>query len=291
MIFPSLGEKWNNLKPFIGTGGWIPITVPPEAKNLYCMLSGPGGNGGTGFSGIAGSARGGGGGGSSGGFSTIILPFWDYVPKNLYLYLPVGGQQEISHLSYYPDLGVSYNQYSYLSAGYGFNGGDGTVSIGGATGSAANTSDTSNSSLASLGIYRFFGGRNGGAGGTVTDGAGGARAFQASVIEGSFLCGGGGGGGVTSTGAIGGGIPSTNAEYPSLANTSIAANGEDGLYRLTNTYPLFSMPGAGGGSSNTGVGGIGGDGGPGSGGGGGGGGTTGGAGGKGGPAFALLSWG
>lgn len=281
-MIPAPITVFNASYTLYGAGDWSAITVPDWCSFLNVDIYGAGGNGGNGHSDIAGAVRGGGGGGGNGARASIFIPIYGNIQRVFYANLAAAGSGAVSYLSLLPE---TTHGWLLLTCNPGGNGGNSSGSAGGSVGAAAAVSTNAAALFHSLGLTSYRAGTAGNAGAT-TNSSGGNMTWG---NNGLYTCQGPGGGGVTATDRSGGGVVGSGAT-PTIPLTAAATAGVPGIYNLDGPLP-YSLPGNGGGSSNTTPGGAGGAGAPGSGGGGGGGGTTGGVGGTGGRAFAVVSMG
>src|SRR5574343_525308 len=135
MFYPLISEQ--NTRLYLGGGetgaSFHNFMVPSDAKMLYFILVGGGGNVGAGFTRASG-VRGGGGGGAGSGSTTIVhLPVSKYIPSILYLKTAASGGSGGTGL--YIDQSINYpNLIAY--ANNGGNGLTGTTSAGGTGGTA-----------------------------------------------------------------------------------------------------------------------------------------------------------
>jgi hypothetical protein len=286
---------------FRAPGQWQ-TWVKPRGKSMVSILAiGSGAGGGGGFSGASGTARGGGGGGGSGGVTRVQMPILA-LPDLLFCFVGAGGAGgnagtagsagQSSLVSVAPNQTGAHNNIVFASWAVAGGGGAGTASSAGTAGAAA-TVAPSQYALTTLGSWQSSAGHIGAVGGAQT-GAVGASITPSSTLQ--FIAFGGTGGGGTTSANFAGGTFNGNAWLPTNAGgIADGGKGGDGFEVKPNglcvPMPIVSVPGTGGGSSNTSVGGAGGFGGIGSGGGGGGGGTTGGRGGNGGHGLVMIvSW-
>lgn len=292
------GSLNNQVFYYSGDFKWQTWYKPPNCKfvNFYLLGGGAGGQGGpTG----AGSTRTGGAGGGSAAMAYITVPAFA-LPDILYVLVASGGtggasgsgrggQGTLSYISTQPDNTLS--QYSILMKSGSANAGASTSATAGAAITAGDII------LAEIGFVSAYAGQTGGAGG-VSSGA-------AANITPSGLptTAGAGGAGVSSVSILGtsGSILSI-LDFPRISGGTSAAstgatNGNNGYSTRQNfigpnfKYPMFFTGGAGGGSSDTGVGADGGNGsyGCGGGGGGAGGNVTAGTGGNGGDGLVIIT--
>lgn len=260
------------------------FNLPKEAEMVMFTVIGSGGGGGrpnfTGAGNVNGASA-----GSSGGYSHLIVPA-NRIPPVLYLSAGLGGRGgtanntagEAGIASAVSVLPTNNDEDRLIFA----NGGSGGIAAGTGPSTGGAIATIANGDLASLGVYQFSAGVQGGQ----SSNTGG---FSSSAIVSVFVTGGGGGGG--SGGGQGGGITSGSAMYPTIEGALTGNNqGADGFYLLR---PMLFFGGAGGGGVN-GAGGAnhGGNGSFGCGGGGGGNSVTGasGNGGNGGPGLIIIKW-
>jgi hypothetical protein len=287
-----------DVQEFFGTDAsfsWQ-VWTKPRGKTVCSILCiGSGGGGGGGFSRISGDDGGGGGGGGSGALGRIIIPLI-FLPENLYVQVPRGGNGGVaasvgtggglSRISLVPATIAGSNLLRSGAAVGGF-GGAGSGTGGGAGGAAGTADSASNCVYHGLGIWTPLAGQVGAAGGAHTGAVGSSITWGQAGLP---ISGGAGGGGSSGLAHAGGDITVSNNPFvKTLNSTSIAGTpGPDGF--MDWQHFLFSG-GAGGATNDAAIGGKGGDGALGCGGGGGGGGVTGGAGGRGGDGYVLImSW-
>jgi hypothetical protein len=281
-----------------GVNAWQVWHKPSNCNFVHFYILG-GGAGGQGGPTGAGSTRTGGVGGGSAAMSYITVPAFA-VPNMLYVLVASGGTGGasgsgrggvggLSYVSTQPDS--TFSPYTVLmQSGIG-NAGAATSATAGAVITSANIV------LAEIAFLSAYAGQTGGAGG-VSSGA------AANVSpNGLPTTAGAGGAGVSSVSILGtsGSILSI-LDFPRIAGGTSAASagatrGGDGFSTRQNfvgpnfKYPMFFTGGAGGGSSDTGVGANGGNGafGCGGGGGGAGGNVTAGSGGNGGDGLVIIT--
>jgi hypothetical protein len=279
-----------NIQTFIGTaqttagaatGEWKTWIKPRGAKFVYMIGVGGGASGGCGNNGT--TTSGGGSGGGSGAQSTLMIPAM-FLPDVLYIQAGLGGSQPatlasaalavagtITYVALEPWNTLSA-QLTVLFANAGAVGtAIATSSAGGAATTAAAVATIANMPLAGRGVYQFFAGQIGTAGGSSTT----AGIAQTYPTTGLMVQGGAGGGGSSTSGQAGGAITLAGFgdDFPAItggaaAVTSTPAGSGSGGTMLK----MFQYTGGagGGGSTSTagGLAGAGGNGAPGCGGGG-----------------------
>lgn len=279
-------------------------TKPRGATMVYIFSLCAGSGGGSGFFSAAGGTSCGGGGGGCGGHVIQTMIPAIFVPKTLAIRVGQGGKGGDAGSGSSPTLNCisevannysgTTSNYINSSGGSSLGGSNATSSTGGAAGTFSNVVAQGQSIQSALGLYVFYAGVTGTAGGT------GAVAGTALTLPVTGICstGGTGGGGKTSTERVGGAFNATantlvSERRPIVQSALSGANGTPGY---VNWKPFYSYGGCGGSSSDTGTGGTGGHGGLGSGGGGGGAGFSG-SGGKGGVGgdggdglIVIISW-
>lgn len=285
---------------------WQIWRKPRGVTFVYLIGVGGGGSGGTGVN--TSTTSGGGAGGGSGAQSNVLIPAI-FVPDVLYIQCGAGGQGPTTsgasgttgvptYVCIAADTTLVAND-TLLYAGPGaVTGTAATTTTGGAAGSAAVAATIANMPLAGRGLYNFFAGQAGTAGGN----SGASGTGLAVPATGLMVTGGAGGGGQTSAG---GGIIAVSSTlgqdfFPTIAGGSASGAsvpaGAGSSYMAKNYIMNFGGTGGGGASTVAGgLAGAGATGSPGCGGGGGGGATTTNTtnlkGGDGGPGFVIIiSW-
>ena len=268
--------------------GWQTWRKPRGAKMVYIIAVGGGSSGGCGLN--TSTTSGGGAGGQSGAQTTVLIPAF-CIPDVLYISPGNGGRQPATLVSAAAGVAgsntyvmvepnaASANVITLAFARGGSATGAATTTNGGAVGTAAAVTAKQNMYWATRGIYNFFAGATGSAGGAST--AAGSNVTLPTT--GLMVTGGSGGGGHNSTTSTfaGGNITGVGLSqyYPTLtggiAGTG-AAGGGQGSPGLFLPWKILTG-GTGGGGAGTAAGlqaGGGGDGAPGCGGGGAGGSDT-----------------
>ena len=269
---------------------------PRNARLVFILAQGPGGGGGLGQA----TATGTGGGGASAGTTVAWCGPALLLPDLLYIAPGTGGVGATpgspvasagidTIVGFSPQMVTTSNSAAQFIRANG-----GTVGSSGASGGAAGgASSTQAAAITLFGTVTVTAGQGGAAGGATT---GASVTFPTTAN--AFATGGAGGAGCSgSTDNAGGNITVPSAGWePLVASLTGGAaggsRGQDGLFRVRQSFaPFYSTGGSGGGSLHTaGTGGAGGNGGPGAGGAGGGAGaTTGGSGGNGGDGFVLIA--
>jgi hypothetical protein len=278
----------NSIFYTVGSGDtWQAWYKPRNAKFIHIQTIGGGGGGGSSPNTGAGTNRYGGGGGGCSSISNGIFPAC-LLPDVLYVQVGVGGaggilagnggNGTISYVSAEPN-NVRTNVILASGNSGGGGGAAGTGAAVGAGGAAGTVLTQINCGLSYLGSINFNVGQVGLAGGVTN---GNSYSYVSFILP---ITGGAGGAGVTSANATGtGGSLNGGSIWPTIVGGIQTTNtpggdGNSGYSSLpsTNTnreLPLFSIGGAGAGSSSLSSGGNGGNGGFGSGGGGGGGGVN-----------------
>lgn len=292
------GSLNNQVFYYAGDFTWQIWQKPPNCKfiNFYLIGGGAGGQGGpTG----AGSTRTGGVGGGSAAIAYYTMPSFA-IPDILYVLVASGGtggasgsgrggQGTLSYISTQPDN--TLNQYNVIMK-------SGSANAGASTSATAGASITaSDIILTEIGFVSGYAGQTGGAGG-ISSGA--APNITPNGIPTTPGAGGAGVSSVSILGTSGSILPIL--DFPRISGGTSAASagataGQNGFSTRKNfvgpnfKYPMFFTGGAGGGSSDTGVGANGGNGafGCGGGGGGAGGNSTAGAGGNGGDGLVIIT--
>jgi hypothetical protein len=254
----------SNVQGFFNGGTWQTWIKPRGAKlvNIICQGSGAGGGGGLQS---ASTPRGGGGGGGTGATARLTIDA-NLLPNILYILPGIGGAGGLggttatagspgqnSFVCLIPDTGSVSNvilRSGITPATAGFAG----TTSGGGGGAAETISLIANNIFANLGTFTFQAGQPSVAGVTVNS--------TANTPVNFITAAGGGGGSGTGSGFNATGV------FPSIANTSVNINGQNGIILYKPILILYG--GAGGGGSTAGNGGNGGNGAPGCGGGGGG---------------------
>ena len=292
---------------------WQTWRKPRGVNWIYLIGVGGGSSGGTGFAGT--TTAGGGQGGGSGAQTTVLIPA-TFIPDILYIQCGLGGigpttastsgnPGTATYVTIEPDTTITANMTLLFANFQNAGGSAATATVGGTAGVAATIATIANMPLAGRGVYNFFGGQSGTAGGTnttagvslslptvglmVTGGAGAGGSQTSPAFAGGAISG--------STGALGQDFfPSSIAGGTGATGATPATPGNPGF--ISRNYLMNIGGTGGGGASATGAGGIsssGGNGAPGCGGGGSGGTTTQNTtvprGGNGGPGFVyIISW-
>lgn len=218
----------------IGTGDFVPLSFPDWAGGLNLFMCGAGGNGGAGSTAAPGVVRGGGGGGASGAIAQLFIPRSRFIPRQMYLYLPLGGTVTPAYLLTYPDTSVlGYRIWGVNSGG---NGAAGTTSNG-TGGALAAALDNTNFPLSSFTANMFMAGAAGAAGNT-------AYTMSAKAL---FISGGPGGGqsNAANTNTQGQNITGIGLIPTISGGTGPGTNGFNGTYNLMGPNP-YSLGGTGG---------------------------------------------
>ncbi len=255
---------------------WQTWRKPRGVKMVYMLCIGGGSSGGCGLN--TSTSSGGGAGGGSGGVSTLLIPAI-FLPDTLFVQAGAGGRQPatlvsaavgVAGVASYVHLDGGTSQIAQTTVIYAnpgaATGTAATTTAGGAAGTAAAVATITNMSFAGRGLYQFFAGVAGSAGGTSTGaGANITTAFQAGQI----VTGGTGGGGASATPGAGGTIAGSSAPTGAIPDYTTAAAASSGA---TAARPGYTPPatkfnmfygGLGGGGGNTTAGGAPGAGGPG----------------------------
>lgn len=244
---------------------WQTWRKPRGCKMIYMLAVGGGSSGGCGLN--SGASSGGGAGGGSGAQSSLLIPA-AVLPDELFIQAGAGGQQPASLVS--AAVGVvgipTYvcleptslvAQLTILFANAGpVTGTAATTTVGGVAGSAAAVATIANMPFAGRGLYQFFAGQAGVAGGTsTTAGVDRTLAFQSGII----VTGGSGGGGSSATPGAGGQITGADTNWasgaiPNITTVAAAASGATPAGQGYTPTPLkFNMfyGGLGGGGAST----------------------------------------
>lgn len=287
---------------------WKTWRKPRGCKFVYMIGVGGGSSGGVGLN--TGTTSGGGAGGGSGAQTMLLIPAM-FLPDILYVQ-PGRGGAAVSASGGVGAAGVltlvAFEPYTTTTAGLtvlfanggGATGTAATITAGGAAGTAAAVATIANMPMAGKGVYQFFAGQAGGAGGSSTV----APTALALPTTGLMVTGGAGGGGTGGATALAGanitGIGLGNGLLPTLtggaAGTGATPAGRGAGGFIAQNF-MMNYGGTGGGGATVTAGGLAGAGGiaaPGCGGGGGGGATTTNTtmlSGDGGPGFVyIISW-
>ena len=277
-----------NVQTFYGTTtgttlrGWTTWIKPRGSRIIWIIAEGGGGVGGN--SNNNATSAGGGGGGGSGAQSSVIIPS-AFVPDTLYIQAGRGGITGTgegsagvaglpTYVSLEPDTTLRPANI-LLFANPGNGGGGTTTTAAGTAGTGGAVATLTDMPLAGRGIYQFFAGQNGAAGGNgTTPTAGGDITLPDTGL---MVTGGCGGGGKTAAVFTNGGSIlglGSGEFFPNVIGGSAATGatpatpGGGGV--ITRNF-LMNYGGGGGGSASATSGGIasrGGDAAPGSGGGG-----------------------
>lgn len=268
---------------------WQTWRKPRGCKMVYIIAVGGGSSGGCGLN--SGTTSGGGAGGGSGAQTTVLIPAMA-IPDELFIQAGQGGKQPstlvsaargvagvITYVSLEPVSSVAGGVCLAFASAGAITGTAATTTVGGVAGTAAAIATKENMLWATRGIYNFFVGQAGAAGGAST--AVGANVTLPTT--GLMVTGGAGGGGHNSTTSTfaGGNVTGVGLPqyYPTvtggIAGTGAVAGGQ-GDPGLQSLWKILTG-GAGGGGAGLAAGlqaGGGGDGAPGCGGGGAGGSDT-----------------
>lgn len=273
---------------------------PDGARMVAIYAWGAGGSGGAGFTRASG-AGGGGGGGGGGNIQRGIWPAFA-LPDRLFVRVgrggigPASGNGQTGGASLValsnntsPNLGLVIG-----NAGTGGTGGN--VGGAGAGGSGGTTTAVTGNPLASLGSVNDSAGGAATAGGGI-GGTGVAGVDSTALMSTAGGAGGSGGGGTNGADFKGGDCAGNGGDVltdgwgqPLVHGGAAGSHDGESASWVCSPSGLWIAGGAGGGSSNVGVGGAGGRGGVASGGGGGGAGTTGGKAGDGGDGVVIIIW-
>jgi hypothetical protein len=256
-----------NVQTFYGTTvgttlrEWNTWIKPRGSRMLWIIAVGGGGAGGNSHNNA--TSAGGGGGGGSGAQSSVIIPS-AFVPDTLYIQAGRGGTLNATeggagvaglptYVSLEPDTTLTATN-TLLFANGGGGGGGTTTTAAGAAGTAGAVATLPNMPLAGRGIFQFFAGQAGAAGGNgTTPTAGGSITLP---VTGLMVSGGCGGGGKTATTFTAGGSiigPGSGEFYPDVVG-GLAAVGATparpgGAGIITRNF-LMNYGGGGGGSAS-----------------------------------------